>query len=263
VDELVEMVRDCFPAAGLSGTDVLATWAGVRPLIREPGKSTRDTSRHDEVWIGPPGLVTVAGGKLTTYRPMARRILRKVAETRGSPLPGEEATARVPLPGMPDGPLEAFRERTGAALRGVGVPEPVIRRLDFLYGTELDLLLSYGREDARWLDPLAEGVPALRGEVRLAVERAMALTLADVMDRRLALLLFSKEGGRRGAPEAASIQRELLGWSGERVESELRAYEALVGEHGPRGAAGYDPSSSRPPSHPPRPPFIDTTPRPG
>jgi len=87
----------------------------------------------------------------------------------------------------------------------------IAERLFFLYGTEIGVLLQYGEQDPRWLEPLEEGVPALRGEVRLAVERGMALGLADVMDRRLALLLFSERGGWAGAPEAAEILRRLLG----------------------------------------------------
>jgi glycerol-3-phosphate dehydrogenase len=101
IAELLEMTRDCFPEAKLETKDVKGFWAGIRPLIFEKGKSTRDTSRHDEVWISPPGLVTVAGGKLTTYRPMAHRILEGVAETLGRVLPGVERSAEVPLPGAP------------------------------------------------------------------------------------------------------------------------------------------------------------------
>ncbi len=74
------MVSDCFPEQELTHEDVLATWAGVRPLIREEGKSTRDTSREDAVWHSPPGLISVAGGKLTTYRKMAEECVeRKLA----------------------------------------------------------------------------------------------------------------------------------------------------------------------------------------
>ncbi len=245
VDDLLEMTRACFPEADLQATDVKATWAGIRPLIAEEGKSTRDTSRHDEVWASTPGLVTVAGGKLTTYRAMARRILAKVSEARGRPLPGREATSSAPLPGAPREDVPTLRASQEKALARGGVEASIAERLFFLYGTEIDVLLQYGEQDPRWLEPLGEGVPALRGEVRLTVERGMALGLADVMDRRLALLLFSERGGWAGAPEAAAILREILGWDAWREANELRDYEALVREHGPRGA------------------FIDTTLHPG
>jgi len=246
VEELLEMTRDCFPEAELTLSDVKATWAGIRPLIFEEGKSTRDMSRHDEVWISPPGLVTVAGGKLTTYRAMGRRILDQVARARirngsvraprdGGWAGGSEATETVLLPGAPDEEIEVFRLRIGEALRRAGVPEATRERISFLYGTEAEQLLAWGREDSGWLAPLAEGIPAVRGEVRLALEEGMALTLADVMDRRMALLLFAPDGGRAGASEAARIMGERLGWDDLRRTGEVVAYERLIAEHGPEG----------------------------
>jgi glycerol-3-phosphate dehydrogenase len=233
VEELLAMAADCFPEAGLGIADVRATWAGIRPLIHEPGKSTREMSRHDEIWTEPPGLVTVAGGKLTTYRPMARRVLEAVARSGAVALPGTDRTADVPLPGTPTEPLSDFSSRTSEILRRKGVPEGTRTRLGFLYGSELDRILAYGREDNEWLEPIAEGVPALKGEVRLAVEEGMALTLADVMDRRMALLLFSENGGLPGAEAAATIMAGRLDWDGKRLALELERYRHLAHQHGP------------------------------
>ncbi len=235
VDDLLAMLRDCFPEADLAPDAVVATWAGLRPLIHEEGKSTRDMSRHDELWATPPGLVTVAGGKLTTYRPMARRILKAVAREWGEPFPGEERTHRVPLSGRPDGEYDAWRIETERRLEGAGIPPLTRDRLLFLYGTEVEELLAFGDEDPEWLAPLAPGVPALRGEVRRAVEREMALTLVDILDRRLALLLFSADRGMGAANPTAAIAAPLLGWSEERVRSEVEAYRREVEEHGPEG----------------------------
>lgn len=240
MEELLEMTRDCFPDADLQSTDIRGSWAGVRPLILEAGKSTREMSRHDEVWIAPPGLVTVAGGKLTTYRPMARRILDAVSRARGRALPGTERTDRVGLPGIPAESLDEFRAVTRADLESLEVPANIRNRLSFLYGAEIHRLLAYGAEDPSWMDPLDADVPALRGEVRLAVETGMACTLEDIMDRRLALLLFAPDGGRAGAAEAASIARDLLGWDSDRRTRELERYETLAREHGPL----RDPGSS-------------------
>lgn len=237
VDELLGLTKDCFPEAGLGPDDVVSTWAGLRPLVHEEGKSTRDMSREDEVWIGPAGLVAVAGGKLTTYRPMARRILAAVSRALGEELPGRERTDREPLPGAPPGDLHAFRAGADEALARGGVPEDTRERLRFLYGTELRLLASWGEEAPEWLAPLAPGVPALRGEVRLAVERGMAGSVADVLDRRMALLLFDRNRGVGAAPEAARIAGELLGWDAARAEAEVASYRELAREHGPQGAA--------------------------
>jgi glycerol-3-phosphate dehydrogenase len=237
VDDLLSMTRDCFPELELGPDDVVATWAGIRPLVREEGKTTREMSRHDEVWVGPPGLVTVGGGKLTTYRPMARRILREAARATGRRLPGSDRTARVSLPGAPTEGVDAFRDSMERRLEAEGVDAATRERLFELYGDELRVILAYGEEDRSWIEPLAPGVPALRGEVRHAVEREMALTLSDILDRRLALLLFSPLGARGAAPPAAEIAATLLGWDGDRTRVEVDAYVEVAREHGPRGRA--------------------------
>ena len=231
VVELLAMVQDCFPEAGLTVDDVLATWAGIRPLIAEEGKSTRDTSREDEIWHGPPGLVTIAGGKLTTYRSMAGRVVEELRDALGDPPVDHDRTHEVGLPGTPPGDAEAWVGERLERLRKEGVAEATLARLAFLYGAQLDDLLAIARDDPAWLAPLGVGVPAVRGEVRLAVEREMAHTLVDFMDRRSALLLFSPDSGLAGAAEAAVIMGEMLGWSEARRESEVLAYRTRVMEH--------------------------------
>ena len=233
VDEVLDMVSNCFPEQNLGYDDILATWAGVRPLIREEGKSTRDTSREDAVWVSHPGLITVAGGKLTTYRQMARRVL-KLADPDLGPAPGPpERTATVPLPGALVGPagLEAYHAERSRDLIEAGVEPSVVERLCWLYGNQLDDLLALADDDRSWLEPLHPEVPALRGEVRLAVEREMALTLVDFMDRRAALLLFSPNFGLAAADAAADIMAEALGWDADRRNRELAAYRELAAEH--------------------------------
>ena len=228
------MLSDCFPEQNLRYDDILATWAGVRPLIREEGKNTRDTSREDAVWHSPPGLITVAGGKLTTYRRMAQRVLELVDPDLG-PAPGlPDRTATVPLPGADVGPagLEAFHDERSQELLEAGVAPAIVERLCWLYGKQLDDLLGLAAADPSWLEPLGPDVPALRGEVFLAMESEMALTLTDFMDRRAALLLFSPNFGLAGAEAAADIMAEALGWDADRKARELAEYAELADEHG-------------------------------
>ncbi|MBM4184878.1 MAG: glycerol-3-phosphate dehydrogenase/oxidase [Gemmatimonadetes bacterium] len=229
--DVLAMAQDSFPDAHLTIDDVLATWAGVRPLIAEDGKSTRDTSREDELWRTPPGLITIAGGKLTTYRRMAGRVVDALRDELGPPPQDEDWTADVPLPGAPGGDVAVFVADRARALSAAGVPEAAVARLCWLYGRQLDELLALGRADASWLAPLGEGVPAVRGEVKLAVETEMAHTLVDFMDRRSALLLFSPDFGLAGAEEAARIMGTILGWSEGRRNAEIAAYQQLAAEH--------------------------------
>jgi len=229
--DVLAMTQDSFPEAQLNIDDVLATWAGIRPLIAEPGKSTRDTSREDEVWQEPPGLITIAGGKLTTYRRMAGRVVDALRAELGDPPEDRDRTETTLLPGAPTGDVESFQRDRAHRLVDQGVAPEAADRLRWLYGLQLDELLELGRQDPTWLEPLAEGLPALRGEVKRAVEREMALTLSDFMDRRAALLLFSPNFGLAGVEEAATIMGQLLGWSAERHEDELASYRRLAAEH--------------------------------
>jgi glycerol-3-phosphate dehydrogenase len=164
---------------------------------------------------------------------MAQRILERVAETLGRELPGVERSAEVPLPGAPSEPISTYRLELRETLSGRGIAPDTVERLQFLYGTELEELLAYGEEEPGWLAPLSPSLPALRGEVRLAVETGMALHLADVLDRRMALLLFSGDGGVSGMVEAASIMGSLLGWSEERRKAEMEGYLVTVRGHRP------------------------------
>lgn len=234
--DVLAMTQDSFPHAGLELADVLASWAGIRPLIAEEGKSTRDTSREDEVWHGPPGLVTVAGGKLTTYRRMAGRVVEALRDELGTPPDDVDRTAETPLPGAPAGDVAAFVRELGERLAAPGVSGRTVERLLWLYGRQLDDLLALAGEDPDWLEPLGPDVPAVRGEVKLAVEREMALTLADFMDRRSALLLFSPGFGLAGVETAADVMAELLGWDDARRTHELAAYRQLAAEHAVPGA---------------------------
>lgn len=217
VGALLALVQECFPALHLTRADILGTWAGLRPLIAEPGKTARDTSRHDEVWAGPDGLLTVAGGKLTTYRPMSRRVMTCVqAALRMPPDADAGRSATVPLPGA------------GAPV-SLDIDPQAQERIAWLYGARTRNLQAMGAE---WLAPLAPGVPVLRGEVRLAVEQEMALTLTDFLDRRSSLLLFSPDHGLAAAEAAAGLMGDLLGWTASEQARQLDRYRMAAGAHG-------------------------------
>jgi glycerol-3-phosphate dehydrogenase len=148
-------------------------------------------------------------------------------------------------------------------LERAGVAPAALERIEFLYGTQVERLLAFGTEDPAWLEPLAPDVPALRAEVRLAIDDEAARTLTDILDRRLALLLFSKRGGWSAAPEAAAIAGKILGWTPARREEELHTYKEAVREHGPLGrgtARDYPESAPESPSRLGTGPSVDTVP---
>lgn len=178
---------------GLERADILSSWAGVRPLLDTDRGSTRDLSRRHIVYEDPPGLVTVTGGKLTTYRAMAEEVTDLVARRLG----GGPASRTATLPLGLTEPLAAALARSAAAARDLGAPAALGHRLVALYGDDWPDALALAREDPSLADPLVPGLPVRRLEVRIAREREMALTDDDLLVRRTRLAAMDADAGAR------------------------------------------------------------------
>ncbi|MBV8528152.1 MAG: glycerol-3-phosphate dehydrogenase/oxidase [Candidatus Dormibacteraeota bacterium] len=172
--------------------DVIGRYAGFRPLLSGGGSSTADLSRKHAIVSDPDtGVVTVVGGKLTTYRHMAEQTVDRVA---GSGAP-RSRTATLPLVGAAPPRL----------LQSLRAPGRLVRR----YGAEAPAVASLGNGWPELLDPVARGVAALGVELVFGVEDEGALTVADLLDRRVRLGLVPAE---RAAAETAAehlLQRGL------------------------------------------------------
>jgi glycerol-3-phosphate dehydrogenase len=185
-DEDVDVVMASLDRAfggDLSPTDVVASWAGIRPLLRSGTEATRDLSRRHAVWEGPPGVVTVTGGKLTTYRAMAEEVADLVCRRLGRG--GASRTAQVAL-GLTR-PLLPELGRGATEAERMGLSPDAGRRLVGRYGDDWPEALTMIRDDPGLGDPLVEGLPVLRVEVEMARRRELALTHEDVLLRRTRL----------------------------------------------------------------------------
>jgi len=225
VEYLLEAVRRHFPAATWGLERVVSAWAGLRPLIHEEGKKPSEISRRDELTEGPYGMISVAGGKLTTFRRTAEKVVELVEHRLGRRAEPASGGSEQPLDGgdlpMGSSPQEYARflvSRFGANLPGL---EDAVDRLVLLYGTNAEALL--GRAIDRGLG-FFPGSVALRAEVERAVLEEMSLRLTDVLERRLRLLLFDPERGLDVAAPVAEQMASLLGWSEERMMRELDEY---------------------------------------
>jgi glycerol-3-phosphate dehydrogenase len=179
-------------------SDIAATWSWVRPLVSEAGKGASETSRRDELWTGPAGVLSIAGGKLTAYRRMAERVADKVEAALGRPARACQ-TARQPLVGGETAP-----EQVCAHLESQGVTGPAAERLIGLYGAEAVGLVG---------GPAAEAAHAVLCEG--------ALTLEDYWVRRSGRAWFDPDGGLKALPQAANAMAPLLGWSAGRMQAEI------------------------------------------
>ena len=198
--------------------------------------SESSVSREHRIILGHDGLLTIAGGKLTTYRRMARQIVDNVVQMLrlADSLPetlSEARTDQVPLPGGRFWPAD---DLVGIAVKcferaGGTIDE---RRAGFLattYGTLSDSLAELLRENPELAQPLAPQRPELLVQVDWAVRRELAATLGDVMVRRTQLFFRDPDQGLGIAPTVAARMSALLGWSRDREHDELARYRDEVG----------------------------------
>jgi glycerol-3-phosphate dehydrogenase len=177
-DYILSAVAAAFP--GVTGRDVVASWAGLRPLLSQDSAArTSDLSRRHAVFEDPPGLFTITGGKLTTYRAMAEDLVDRLG------LAGQCLTRRIPL-GL-HGSFGAAVSLARAEAARLGLPASAGARLVRRYGDDWREAVRLIRGDRSLGEPAADGVPVLNVELELARSREMAVTDEDVLVRRTRL----------------------------------------------------------------------------
>jgi glycerol-3-phosphate dehydrogenase len=209
-------------ATPLTRADVTGVYAGLRPLVAAAAETpTTKLSREHVVDMPLPGLASVAGGKFTTYRLMARDVVD--AAVRGLPRPAPPSvTDQLPLLGA-DG-LPAVRAAARRLAEDYGLPLAAVEHLISRYGSLTRELLDLIGADPSLATPLLDGYPYLRAEVAYAVTHEGALHVEDVLARRIRLLIESPDAGASAAPEVAAIMGGLLGWGRRRRALEVRRY---------------------------------------
>ncbi|WP_220814956.1 glycerol-3-phosphate dehydrogenase/oxidase [Pseudomonas paralcaligenes] len=210
VDYLLAACAQVFPGAGIGRADVLSTWAGVRPVVSEgqgAGRKPSDEKREHALWT-EPGCVTLAGGKLTTFRLLALEVLRACA-----PMLGREVT---------DAGQPVFRAADPTLLANLGTAQR--RRLAGRHGAALPRL-------ARLVETLGDGCVGasntLWAELALACDDELVLHLDDLLLRRTRIGLLLAGGAATELPRIRELCQPRLGWSDARWEQEQQCYLAL------------------------------------
>jgi glycerol-3-phosphate dehydrogenase len=180
-DYILAALAPAFPEP--TADDVVASWAGLRPLLGLRTGPTADLSRRHAIFETPPGLVTITGGKLTTYRSMAEEVVDRVAGFLGRG--GRCRTRAIPL-GL-EGDLTTTLERAGAEAAGLGLSPGAGARMVHRFGEDWAEAMDLIRREPQLGEPAAEGLPVLKVEEQLARTREMALTEEDVLYRRTRL----------------------------------------------------------------------------
>ncbi|HWM63706.1 MAG TPA: glycerol-3-phosphate dehydrogenase/oxidase [Solirubrobacterales bacterium] len=227
VEYLLDAVNAFF-GVSLSDSDLVGAYAGVRPLIStgDPRKSV-DISRKAELYETSSGMLTITGGKLTTWRRMARQAVDRLVEREGREAPCH--TAEIPL-GM---------EARSEDLEGPdGVGEAAIAQLAFRYGHATRAVLDLAWKEPKMAQPIVPGRPDLLAEAAIAARLEQARSVADVLLRRTRLGILAApqlRGADSVRPVAEAMGRE-LGWSRRQVKREAEAWPAAAVE------AGIDPA---------------------
>lgn len=213
----------------LDMSGVTAAYAGLRPLLSDPRRNrTRDLSRRHAILRGPRGLITVTGGKLTTYRKMAEEVVDLVARRQGRVARCVTKATRL---GVAD--VDTATRAVSSLPGGRYLPPEVIDHLVFSYGDDAVKIVSEGDEMGT-LNPLIDGLPYLVAEARWAVTSEMAMLAGDVLERRMRIGLESADAGASSVPQIEKALSSERDGSADRFGRSLPAYlDRIAAERGP------------------------------
>jgi glycerol-3-phosphate dehydrogenase len=223
IDYLLRETNHVIPRSGLTRASVLYTYSGVRPLPFQEDKSlnagiTRRHFIHDHA-PGLENLLSIVGGKITTYRNLSEQAVDHVFKKLGR-RSLQSGTAHLPLPGARTSDFASFAERFRREHALVdGVKEHLLR----VYGTRAAEVLAMAAEHPGLLKPLDAATGAIGAEVLFSFRREMATTLTDCLLRRT-MSGIGPAAGLDAIEAAASVAHEYLGWDEERVQREINAY---------------------------------------
>ncbi|HZY79938.1 MAG TPA: glycerol-3-phosphate dehydrogenase/oxidase [Cyclobacteriaceae bacterium] len=196
---LVNAVNQTF-SSKLTVSDIESSWAGLRPLIHEEGKSASELSRKDEIFESDSNLISIAGGKLTGYRKMAERVVDLVIEKYFEDRELKRCyTASIPLtnPGFSSyGEVEVFKRRFPA-------------RLVHTYGRATEQIVAN-----------ASSMDLLLAELEHCMEHEMVVSASDFFIRRTGSLFFNIDRMENGIEPVLQAMKDRLGWSEDKVKTE-------------------------------------------
>jgi len=224
VDYLLDRVNAVLTIQ-LTREDVQGVYAGLRPLLAGESEDTSQLSREHAVARPQPGLISIAGGKFTTYRVMAADAIDAAAEDLGRPVQ-PSVTADVPLVGA-DG-YHALVNQVAELGRRAGLAPWRIRHLLDRYGSLLSEVLAPAEDDPRLLEPMPGAGDYLRAEIRYGATHEGALHLDDLLARRTRLSIEYGHRGVESARAAAELVADVLGWDAAQVEAEVETYVRRV-----------------------------------
>lgn len=210
----------------LTKDDIVSTYAGYRPLVkpRTTNQSSAKLSRTHVVLQNPSGIVSVLGGKLTTYRRMAQDTV-DVLNRRDGARP-VHPTVNLPLQGSAGWP--AMQKELTCKGGELGLESHIVTHLEKSYGSEANVLFQMIMRDPSLSDKLIDDLPYIRAEVLYACRHEMAMTPYDILARRTSITLEDRQRGLGVVDEVAALLAREYQWSPEQQQSMIAAYHAAI-----------------------------------
>jgi glycerol-3-phosphate dehydrogenase len=225
---LVSAVNKMFPSANLSLNDIESSWAGLRPLIYEEGKSASELSRKDEIFESSSGLISIAGGKLTGYRKMAERVVNLLVKKHFPDRTLKPCiTQNISL-------TSSDWKNVSEVKSYVGRIRKVLTDLNIGPGEAATLVELYGRQTDKIIEAIKQSPQRtpmealIVSQLEFTIQNEMVNTLSDFFVRRTGMLFFGMSNLRSSVNLVTMEMSKMLGWDSERVDSELKLLDNLV-----------------------------------
>lgn len=226
---LLNAVNEAFPSVHLNVADVESSWAGLRPLIHEEGKSASELSRKDEIFESESGLISIAGGKLTGYRKMAERVVDLLVERLFSNKELDPcSTDKLKLAGADFSSLDElarYVQAVASRVEGLGLKGITGGYLVHLYGRQADEILNMA-ESAQGQDNAELNLTL--AELKFTLNHEQVVHADDFLVRRTGMLFFDIHRMGRVKEEVIHAMAVALGWDTSRVEAERMRVEEMI-----------------------------------
>jgi len=227
-----------FPAADFKPEQVIATWSGLRPLVADEHAKASNVSREHEIYVHDDGVIIIAGGKLTTYRRMAKECVRKAIKWMSKCSPGFDKSAlrkprtkERPLPGaagLARKSMTGVRELAHELTDTYGISKETANHIAVVYGMRAKKLARAIQQRPELGDRMQDDLEYVWAEVDFAIQDDLARTVGDILERRIPLALVGLDQGLDVAARVADRAGELLQWSDDQKASQLAAYRQTV-----------------------------------
>jgi glycerol-3-phosphate dehydrogenase len=227
VDYLLTESRRVLPGMNLAKESILYTYAGIRPLAFSGTSESKISRKHRVIKEGRTGrIITIAGGKLTTYRNMAKDTVNAVCKALGRR--AECVTGKQPLPGgLPVSYEEYMREAVPELASRYAQPIETVRHLISFYGARAEEVLETARKEPSLRATISPDSRDLYAQVLFGVREEGAKTLSDIVLRRMHLGISAGRGAQQ-AEKIAALAGTELGWSDEEVKHRAEAFKADI-----------------------------------